>query len=69
MCDLCQLQDSTAGFIVIRCRTCGTPLIVARHHRAEFTPEEVSQINELFPGKKRWEMRSEKRHAHLHLEG
>ncbi len=67
MCELCEISD---GFIITICRKCGTPLVVSREHKSEFSLEEQFLINKMFSGrKKRWEMRTIPDHAHCHIEG
>lgn len=68
MCDLCQLNKGTDGFILTICRTCGTPMVVSREHRAEFEEWEKRLIRAMFPGSRiRWEPRQIEDHAHCHI--
>jgi len=68
MCELCKLNNSTDGFILTICHTCGIPLMVSREHRPEFAEWEKCFIASMFPGKKiRWEQRQIQDHAHCHI--
>lgn len=69
MCDLCDLNNSTGGFILTICKTCHVPLIISRKHEEKFSLEEIEKIKRMFPNEKiRWSMRKIPDHAHCHIE-
>lgn len=67
-CELCE-KDSF-DFYITFCRSHPDEiLIVATHHRPNFTAMETAKIRKMFQNRKiRWEMRSVKDHAHAHIE-
>ncbi len=68
ICELCDLNKSTDGFIITICKTCGDVLIVGRSHQAEFTDGERAILERIFPDDDiRWEMRRILGHAHCHI--
>lgn len=68
MCELCDLNNSTDGFILTICNTCNTVLVVKRSHKEEFATGEVAIIKAMFPGRQiRWEMKKIHDHAHCHI--
>jgi len=70
MCELCELTISKHKFIITTCVSCNVPMVVSREHKPEFTDAEKAEIQSYFPSRNiRWEMRSEKRHAHCHIGG
>lgn len=70
MCELCDRKPEITGWYYITlCRTCKIPMIVSTHHKPEFTLQERTDIERMFPGRRvRWEMRAIKDHAHCHVE-
>lgn len=67
-CELCDLNNSTDGFIITICKTCGDVLVSLREHEAEFTDAKWAILERIFPNDDiRWEMRRIHDHAHCHI--